>query len=360
MSTLRKRPMKPPACDNCKARRVLCHSQPNGAPCPRCVEKNTICITTSVPRGRPRKNPLPTPKEIQTDVVPLASSSSLVVLYPQLVSQQLHDNLNECPELTPELVAHLFECFDLLPPVIHPLIKVTSIKATIRAAAFQLHLLPPQSRVLALCAIALSSLLSFHEAVLGPGPRPHSFADEAFFSSKSEVRSCGLRRSAVFRALRAEAFKAAWDTGIMLQVSNENTLSCYLLDVLERIDSCAPSRPWATAYTSHVRALAPTWRAAAISEAFLAHWAGILMAEALRATQSRKPVLITRDDQLLLSGPEPPSLEALLASLEISAGKPNVNILFHTMQPYTFHITCLARQLWETITGDNVPQIERA
>ncbi|KAJ7638047.1 hypothetical protein B0H17DRAFT_1106365, partial [Mycena rosella] len=28
---------KPPACDACKARRILCHPKPNGLPCPRCV-----------------------------------------------------------------------------------------------------------------------------------------------------------------------------------------------------------------------------------------------------------------------------------------------------------------------------------
>ncbi|KAJ7130758.1 hypothetical protein C8R43DRAFT_1024865 [Mycena crocata] len=52
-------PKKPPACNPCRARRVLCHPQSNGTPCPRCAEKKIICTTTPVPRGRPRKNPLP-------------------------------------------------------------------------------------------------------------------------------------------------------------------------------------------------------------------------------------------------------------------------------------------------------------
>lgn len=39
------RKTKPPACDACKARRVLCHPQPHGLPCPRCAEKGLMCVT---------------------------------------------------------------------------------------------------------------------------------------------------------------------------------------------------------------------------------------------------------------------------------------------------------------------------
>ncbi|KAJ7290531.1 hypothetical protein C8J57DRAFT_1276078, partial [Mycena rebaudengoi] len=45
----------PPACDSCKSRRVLCHSQPDGSPCLRCAENGIICTTTPLPRGRPPK-----------------------------------------------------------------------------------------------------------------------------------------------------------------------------------------------------------------------------------------------------------------------------------------------------------------
>ena len=36
---------KPPACDYCKARRVICHPQPDGKPCPRCVEKEVVLVS---------------------------------------------------------------------------------------------------------------------------------------------------------------------------------------------------------------------------------------------------------------------------------------------------------------------------
>ncbi|THU86015.1 hypothetical protein K435DRAFT_868727 [Dendrothele bispora CBS 962.96] len=45
---------KPPACDYCKARRVLCHPQPDGRSCPRCLEKGVNCTTTPVVRRKRR------------------------------------------------------------------------------------------------------------------------------------------------------------------------------------------------------------------------------------------------------------------------------------------------------------------
>lgn len=151
-----------------------------------------------------------------------------------------------------------------------------------------------------------------------------------------------------------EALKAAWDCGAMLQVSKENAVSCLLLDVLEQTDTCGPTRPWAAAYVSHLRALAAEWRTSTVPEREGAEWAGYLMGEVLSATSSRKPILITHSDQLLLSGLEPASAEALLASLDASVRPSDLIVLLLALRPYIFHVTCLARQLWDTITGDNV------
>ncbi|KAF8197728.1 hypothetical protein K438DRAFT_1759853 [Mycena galopus ATCC 62051] len=333
MSTQRvrqKRPPKPPACDTCKARRVLCHPQPEGKPCPRCAEKGIACTTTPVVRGRPRKNILEpraaesAPETIVQAAQELAVSQiSVQATSPSvnLLSPELHESLPDCPDLTPELVAHFFECFEYMPPITNPVIAATSIKTVIRDVSFQLSLLPQQLRVLAMCIVAFSSLVSFHEVVLGPGVLPDSFADPVFFSAETEV-------------------------------SNENAASCFLLELLEQSNSHGLSRPWASAYISHVRALAPVWRT---SPPYSSHWAGFLMAEALISTRSRKPMLITHEDQLLLCGSEPPSQQEFLASLEASlSGKTNTDLLFQSMKPYMFHITALARQLWTTITGDHL------
>ncbi|KAJ7363096.1 hypothetical protein DFH08DRAFT_1025801 [Mycena albidolilacea] len=320
-----KRLPKPPACDPCKARRVLCHPQPNGAPCPRCVEKSTVCTTTPVPRGRPRKHPKaksatpPAPETGELESTPAvlqtlsqasspslpqsptqASSFSMNYSPPQIDNHtpelifktpvqasssppnlQVCNNLADCPDLTPDNVAHFFDCFfDQLSLGMNPIIIATSIKKAVQAASFQLSLLSPQVRVLGLCIIALASRISFHEAVLGPGPRPASFTDPFFFlasDSQADVRKCGARRAKACRALHAAALKAAWDTGIILQVSPQNAASCFLLDILEQDDFVGLARPWACAYMSHVRALAPMWRSSTMAPPDSSGWAGFLV-----------------------------------------------------------------------------------
>ncbi|KAJ7117244.1 hypothetical protein C8R43DRAFT_1037753 [Mycena crocata] len=353
------KPKKLPACDLCKLRRVLCHPQPDGAPCPRCLEKNDTCTTTPVPRGRPRKIRLPASSSSDSSA---ANEASFLQLEPQIspspsalstVSLPIDACFPDCPELTPELVEHLFKCFSQFSQVMNPIIMATSIRTTVSTVSFRLNLLSPQSRVLALCVVAIASLISFHEAVLGSGPRPESFSDAQFFSCKAQVRACGRRRTAVCRALHATALRAAWDIGVMLQVSNENAASCLLLDLLEQSDFSGASRPWASAYLSHVRALAPMWRTSTASPPLAGHWAGALFAEAFLATRNRKPILFTLDDQLLLTGPEPPPPDTLLASLEASAETPGVGVLLEAIRPYTLNVSCLARQLWETISGDH-------
>ncbi|KAJ7765305.1 hypothetical protein B0H16DRAFT_1454464 [Mycena metata] len=283
------------------ARRVLCLPQPGGAPCLRCVEKDTslfadLCITTAVQRARPRKNPASTTTSRPPQSIPLRP----LVLHP---GPSFGPEI-DCPELSPEFVALCFE--------------------DIRAVSFQIDLLPPQSRVLALCSVAYACLSSFHPSILGDGPRPESFFDPVFFSSSPELLACGVRRAPAIRAMRTKALKAAWDLNIILEPSNENTASCYLLDLMEQSDFGSAGRPWSTAYISHVRTLAPNWRASSPASA-AAEWAGFL-------------------DQLLPCGPEPPALGDLLASLEKATPDPGFMLLFTSSRPYLMHVTSLARE----------------
>ncbi|KAJ7616059.1 hypothetical protein FB45DRAFT_1008227 [Roridomyces roridus] len=312
---------KPPACDSCKARRVLCHPQLNGAPCPRCVEKGIICATTNpAPRGRPRKNPLPTTSSY---AVSLSSTPSDSAPSPSAA--------NSCPELTPRFIEHCFDCFASLPQNQHPLLTIVPIKSSLRDVSFHIEQLQPQMRVLALCMIALAALVSFDEAVLGPGSLPRSVQDHVFLSS-SELLLCGVRRP-----------------------SQENALSCYFLDLLDHCgggqpgSACSPSRPWGGAYFSHVRVLAPAWRAAGSSPADAAWWAGFLMADASMALARGTPILFTHHDQLLLCGPAPPSLDAAVACL---ANTPGLTMVWPGMLSYTWHISSVGRELSENIIGD--------
>ncbi|KAJ6489903.1 hypothetical protein C8R45DRAFT_992103 [Mycena sanguinolenta] len=346
MDPIQKKPKKPPACNQCKARRVLCHPQPGAAPCPRCVERKLPCTTTPVPRGRPRKYPL--------------QPASLTRIHqfsgPILTSGPEFGIFIDCPDLSPEFVAHCFEELRVDPRFTHPLISKTSIRSDIRAVSFQLHLLPPQSRVLALCIVAYGSLWSFHTSVLGNGPHPESSLDHDFFLSRKELLNCGVRRAPAYRALRAQAQKAAWEIGAILVPSNENAASCYLLDLLNQNDLCSPdTRPWATAYLAHVRVLAPSWwtsSQAAFGFSGFPRWTGFLMLECLVSARTRTQLMVTQQDQLLLCGPEPPSLEIILDSLERSTKHSTVSFCWSSLRPFLLHITSLSRQLYDNITGD--------
>ncbi|KAF7290069.1 Zn(2)-C6 fungal-type domain-containing protein [Mycena chlorophos] len=345
------KPKKLPACDQCKARRVMCHSRPNGEPCPRCAEKGLICLTTPLPRGRPRKNPDP-PFRTESLVEPVPVPNMKANLGGLSLAQEL-------PDLTTEFVAHCFDVIVYAPQLAHPLVVTSDIHKKLKALSYQVNLLQPQSRVLALCIICTATRASFHPLVLGSDPnkpRPESFTDVKFFAnaSNAEILDCGVRRMRVFNILRAQALMAAWEAGIVVQPSNENAASCYLLDQLDQgspAETSTAARPWATAYMSHIRILAPLWHSAGFTATSAAEWAGFLMGEALLSTRNRTALLITWQDQMLLSGPEPPTLESMLASLEKASSNPSLTLLWGIVRPFLFHIPVLARILYEDIAG---------
>jgi len=137
-----------------------------------------------------------------------------------------------------------------------------------------------------------------------------------------------------FLLLDSRPVHAAWDQEIMLHVSSENAASCFILDLIDQNEFSAPSRPFAAAYWSHLRALTPMWYTSATPQ-YRSHWAGLLMAEVLISTTRRKPISFTHEEQLLLCGPDPPSPEQFLQSLEASEDRPNAQIVFEAMKPYT-------------------------
>ncbi|KAJ7780591.1 hypothetical protein DFH07DRAFT_949826 [Mycena maculata] len=330
---------KPPACDACKFKRVLCHPQPGGSPCPRCSEKGIVCKTTPIPRGRPRKH---TSDAIPSEDPQPSSESSIFTLQPQI-------ELSACPELSSDLVKHLVDSH--FPLARFPILRGgDGLRKALASAAWQVDLLPPQLRVLVCCVCALSSSISFHESIIGPGLRPDSFQDRCFFPG-SDLREYGARRAPVFHALHKRAYTLACEARITLEPSEPNAASCFILDVLERYRiHDMTSRPWAVAYVSHIRTLAASWEQGDLDRAV---WGGFLMAEALMATSRRMPVLVTHNDQLLMTGVEPPSLEQLFKKLQAIhqvARKPG-SVAFTAIRPFLFHVVRLARELYESITG---------
>ncbi|KAJ7123595.1 hypothetical protein C8R44DRAFT_852470 [Mycena epipterygia] len=366
-----KKRKKPPACDSCKARRVLCHPTTDGTACPRCIEKGTKCTTTPVARGRPPKahlgmpttplssaseEPEPRPSTSHSN----ASSTSLVV------SLHSHDPTRFL-ELSPELVHHLFECFTHLPQCHHPIFRGRELRNALAALSWRIYLLPPQQRVLAHCVVALSASISFDNAIVGPGPHPASFTDRSVFTRGADLRSYGIRRAPMYHALRAQALRFATEAGILLEPSDDNAASCFFMQFLEN-ENEARSRPWAVAYLSHVRAIAASWdEMHVVALHHTALWTSFLMTEALETTIARKPMLISHNDQLLIAGSAPLSLQDLFAGVQakLQASKdpdppneilqipdPQIPIVFKITLPFEFHVTRLARQLSETIAGD--------
>lgn len=83
------------------------------------------------------------------------------------------------------------------------------------------------------CASALSASISFDHAILGPGPKPASLADRSVFTRGADLRDYGVRRAPMYRTLCAEALRLACEVGILLEPSEDNAASCFLLQFFE-------------------------------------------------------------------------------------------------------------------------------
>ncbi|KAK7014256.1 Zn(2)-C6 fungal-type transcriptional factor [Favolaschia claudopus] len=341
---------KPPACDSCKARRVLCHPTTDGTPCPRCFEKGTKCTTTPVVRGRPPKKDSgspgtttsPWPHENSPSAPPSPKDTEMSVF-----------SSSRFVELSPELVRHLFDCFTHLPQYNHPMYRRQIVRNALTSISWQIHLLPPHLKVLAYCAVALSASISFDSAVIGPGPRPESLADRSVFKHGADLRDYGVRRTPVYQALCAEALRLACEVNIILEPSEDNAASCFMLQFL--FIEPEKSRPWASGYLSHLRILCDdAWAEENMNAQSATVWTGYLLMEVLETTLNRQPILISSHDQLLIMGPEPLSLQNLFASIQsvVQKRKEQPLIPFTVLRPYFYHVTRLARELYEKITGN--------
>ncbi|KAJ6578628.1 hypothetical protein DFH09DRAFT_1030488 [Mycena vulgaris] len=351
---------KPPACDLCKARRVLCHPTTDGTSCPRCIEKGVKCTTTPVTRGRPPKKYLGmcspvTPPSVSESEPPPSDSQSSAGSQHDPITMLTPQESTRFPELSPELVHHLFECFVHLPQFNHPMFRGSDLRNALSSLSWQISQLPTQLRVLAHCVVAISASISIDHAILGPGPQPASLADRSVFLRGADLRSYGVRRAPMYHVLRAQALQIACEADIFLEPSEDNAASCFFIEFLES-EKEAKSRPWAVAYLSHVRAIAASWDEMHIPWYHKALWAGYLMTEVLESTLRQLPVLVSHNDQLLISGMEPLSLQNLYASIQSAMHTPSVMAQQHTtftaMASFLYHVTRLARELSENVTGD--------
>ncbi|GAA5836265.1 hypothetical protein JCM11251_001447 [Rhodosporidiobolus azoricus] len=287
---------KPPACDHCKMKRVLCHPSPNG--CPRCLEKGIVCTTTPVVRRKAQKKTVhsalscsATPEASTSAGLSfpsaLVASSACSTPLPNILPPTPPDGLvyptdfnnafattgssSALPSITPELAQNLFLSFQQSSNYDHPLLRMVDLPAILNYAAsavsgspsspLPLPLLPPQQRTLLYTILSLGALLSFHPAIVGqspflarsslapasaPAPHPSSFSqlNEAILSAQRsghapDLRDFGRRRSQVCSAMRAEAERLAKESDTAFEATVENAASCVLLDALAGVELSA-------------------------------------------------------------------------------------------------------------------------
>ncbi|KAF5336732.1 hypothetical protein D9758_016268 [Tetrapyrgos nigripes] len=395
---------KPPACDYCKARRVLCHPQPEGRSCPRCLEIGVRCTTTPFVRKRRR-----TQREITTSDDDNTNEDEIHAMDP-ITAVREDAWTSQGRELTPSrgltltpspaqyapytshmletcagfndvyrrsivfapvssrpqihlpkrLMQDLFNDFVRTPYHLQPIIPYDRVRARLAGCDWQPSSLSPQECVLVHCIFALASMVSTDPLIVGPEPLPAECINILTIISpvkniKRDLREIGRRRESVglCHQLRAEAVRQAQNEGITVWVSLENAASCFLLDVL--ISQYDGPNGYGAAFTWQARRLAESWyqQPQLYNSLFgtIGHsvmWAAFLMIHALAALHSERSLDFSAHDEELICGHDQLSLEEL--TLLLGQGC-NTWQFYRYYLSITFQITRLAREVYECIRG---------
>ncbi|GAA5949286.1 hypothetical protein JCM3765_003360 [Sporobolomyces pararoseus] len=341
------RTKKPPSCDHCKQKRVLCH--PNPAGCPRCVEKGIECTTTPVVRRKPARRPkgessvdpgtpsastsprastvdpfdLPVPPATTagppthhslvstTAFDPIPSTSAYVhdpVPPPSFDSFQLvslHYPQSSL-SISPELAKHLYVTFAQLPQHEYPIFAAYTLERTLQTLGWQVELLPSHASVLAYCVFAIGALFSFHSSILDPyqlnfgGACPDSFL--AVLDHLPDLRKFGKLRAAACQGYREEAFRRARESDILFVASEESASACHILGWLESVSGRQSSAAvWYAAEMSHLRILG---RGNSLPSGDVQiRWACYMLIDSIQALlTSENPPQVFSPDECLLVG----------------------------------------------------------
>ncbi|KAF5366841.1 hypothetical protein D9758_006512 [Tetrapyrgos nigripes] len=376
------KPKKPPACDYCKARRVLCHPQPDGRPCPRCAEKDVQCTTTpSVRRKRrpqhevvaakemaaARSNEKGNRKESKTRAMVLATSrpqsqdtgfTTLFAGLPRVIDNTAASSRPEL-HLPTQLIQDLFD--DFVHTTFHflPIIPYDRLRASLAGCGWQPASLAPQDCVLVYCIFAVTSFISTHPFIVGPEPLPPECTNilttiHQTKTIRKDLRDIGRRREGMCQLLRAEALRQAQIEGIAVWVSPENAASCCLLATLENQNE-GPSS-YDAAFAWQTRALAESWYRQPQppipifgTTQLSVQWSGFLMVGTISALNSDRSASFTAHDEHLICGHDQLSLEKL--ALVLSRGCDRLQFSGSYFIFVMFQITRHARKVYETVSG---------
>ncbi|BGP49552.1 hypothetical protein JCM10450v2_005446 [Rhodotorula kratochvilovae] len=343
MDTVKRK--KPPACDRCKSKRVLCHPNPKG--CPRCVEKGVEPQRKSRDSTEaPTTVDAPAPQlSVNLSAPPPVPSTSQVPYTPlSLVSYAA-----PAGALTPALVKHLFFCHQQLPTIDHPLIRTITIRDTLDALSWDVNLLPIQQRayVYAVCAHAAS--ISFSRLVVGEALAGASWQDVQ--SAGADLRAYGRARKAVCEALKSQARRIAREADVLVEPTRENAATCVLLNALDDTGASQvqpKSRPWLAACFSHIRSLPELWpESSARLETML--WTGWFICDCISKMAVSSPV--TRADELLFVGADEPDLIEYDKALQETLKQPLDRNMWPDLKPFGLLLMSFARELTEQLLG---------
>ncbi|KIK66858.1 hypothetical protein GYMLUDRAFT_37937 [Collybiopsis luxurians FD-317 M1] len=361
---------KPPACDYCKARRVLCHPQPDG-PCPRCVEKGVNCTTTPVVRRKRRTKAEILASEshrVQTSSssTPASSASistpstgreesAAVILYSRHSATNILGEPLPVPptlELPPEIVQELFETFRDSHYNVHLFLRRSKLEESLRLNSWDPLRLHPQDRVLVHCIITVASLFSANSFILGNAQVTPEHID--IFSSNAplkasvvpDLRPYGLRREPLVRQLWAEAIWLGNQEGITTNPSRENAASCWLLGHLSYMMLGNGSSPYQCASAHHMKFLVENQRFDASPLSLHGH----MLIDAVGALLSGKSISFSsNEERFLVPVHQPETLEQLISSC--SASSWTTSDAFMSVHAFAHHYLHLARETLENLTG---------
>ncbi|KIK71487.1 hypothetical protein GYMLUDRAFT_254695 [Collybiopsis luxurians FD-317 M1] len=351
---------KPPACDYCKSKRVICHPQENGS-CPRCLEKGVVCQSTPVIRRKRRtkaeleRDRAESSSGSSSDVATVGSYSLLDICRPRATAIS-YGLAAPSLDLPPSLIEELFQDFRHLPQYHHPLFPLQRLESSLVDLSWRMHDLPPQDRVLVQCTIAVSARISSSVSIIGPGRQ--GIKDLCIRSPlrthmpSLDLRSFGHIRESLCEQLRAEALWLAQSEGIMTVISVSNAASLLVLEFLETHLSGNGSNVYSSAYLHQLRELYEEFSERVQPDRVSqTKYSVYLLGNALSALLSGKNVPFAVQDELLLCGEDSTSLEQVLAM--ISPDSLTTAPIYTVMRPVSFHMIKSAREISEGITGAN-------
>ncbi|TRM57290.1 hypothetical protein BD626DRAFT_574742 [Schizophyllum amplum] len=251
------------ACDYCKAKRVICHPQPDAKPCPRCLEKGI-----------------------------------------QLQRQFIPERLEELAQRLSPIKRDALEIIALSMPSPTPLVPLLSYKDQMTSCGWDFRSHAPQKRILTLCILAAASL------VLVRTPR------------LLQMSELGARRKLLSARLHGEAVRQAHQDGITSFASIENATSCFLLNVLdpnpEQHASVGGRRSVAAAHALRARRHRAVCQLPDVSsrDTSCLQWRGFLSLLAVYAMNAGKSLPFSTYDELLICGPSPASLDQMFSQAE--------------------------------------------